>query len=283
MEPSGRVWSDFSFVAASGYRERVLNALSRNPKFPKDVARETTLRITHVSRALREMGGRGLVECLNPEAKARGRMYGVTEVGASLLAYFDRSSRRFIPASARGTPYLGFVPKIRGSSVLRFLEALRNAKGATALADAIRPWVIDPRQISEDSWISVDACAELLELAESRFGDGSYSFIRALFAATGPSFPTIQGELARRVPLTVLAERAPVVYAKEWNFGRLEVETGSRRAVFRHFDWMPTPAMCAMFHGIYEGILHWRGIEGQVRKTRCVRAGDPGCEYVVTW
>jgi hypothetical protein len=83
--------------------------------------------------------------------------------------------------------------------------------------------------------------------------------------------------------LTVLAERAPVVYAKEWNFGRLEVETGSRRAMFRHFDWMPTPAMCAMFHGIYEGILHWRGIEGQVRKTRCVRAGDPGCEYVVTW
>src|SRR5256885_13302069 len=44
-------------------------------------------------------------------------------------------------------------------------------------------------------------------------------------------------------------------------------------------DWMPTPAMCAMFHGVYEGILHWRGIEGQVRKVRCVRAGDPCCEY----
>src|SRR5216684_2414783 len=83
MEPRGHVWSDFSFVAASGYRERVLHALSRKPKFPMDVARETTLRITHVSRALREMGGRGLVECLNPVAKARGRIYGVTEAGAS--------------------------------------------------------------------------------------------------------------------------------------------------------------------------------------------------------
>src|SRR5207249_7480000 len=79
MEPSGVVWSDFSFVAASGYRERVLNALSRKPKFPKDVARETTLRITHVSRALREMGGRGLVECLKPEAKASRRLYGEAE------------------------------------------------------------------------------------------------------------------------------------------------------------------------------------------------------------
>jgi len=283
MESGSPVWSDFSFVAASGYRERVLNALSRKPKFPKDVARETTLRITHVSRALREMGGRGLVECLNPEAKARGRIYGVTEAGASLLGYFDRSNRRFVPASARGTPYLGFVPKIRGSSVLRFLAALRESKGHEALEGAIRSWSIDPRQLGEDSWISVDSCAELLELVESRFGDGSYSFIRGLFAAAGPSFPTIQGELARRMPLTALAERAPVVYAKEWNFGRLEVETGPRRAVFRHFDWMPTPAMCAVFHGIYEGILRWRGIDGQVRKTGCVRAGDSCCEYHVTW
>src|SRR5436309_14599454 len=123
MEPSGVVWSEFRFVAASGYRERVLNALSRKPKFPKDVARETTLRITHVSRALREMGGRGLVECLNPEAKARGRIYGVTEAGASLLAYFDRSNRRFVPASARGTPYLGFVPKSGASCGVRCVGA----------------------------------------------------------------------------------------------------------------------------------------------------------------
>jgi len=283
MDPRGRVWSDFSFVASSGYRERVIHALARKPKFPKDVARETTLRITHVSRALREMGERGLVECLNPEAKARGRLYAVTEAGASLLAYFDSSSRRFVPASARGTPYLGFVPKIRGSSVLRFLEALREANGAAAVHDAIRNWTIDPRDIAEDAWLSVDACAELLELAESRFGDGSYSCIRALFAAAGPSFPTIRGELARRLPLESLAERAPIVYAKEWNFGRLEVETGPRRAVFRHFDWMPTPAMCAMFHGIYEGVLRWRGFEGKVRKARCVRDGDPCCEYLVTW
>src|SRR3989454_5953631 len=112
------VWSDFSFVAASGYRERVLNALSRKPKFPKDVPHKTTLRITHVSRALRRLGGNGPVNCRKPEAKARGRIYGVTEAGASLLAYFDRSNRRFVPVSARGTPYVGVVPKIRGSSLL---------------------------------------------------------------------------------------------------------------------------------------------------------------------
>ena len=278
-----RLWQDFSFVASSSYRERVLHALSEKPKFPKDLGRETSLRITHVSRALREMRGRGLVECLNPEAKARGRMYGVTEAGSALFAYLDRSSRRFVPAAARGIPYIGFVPKIRGSSVLRFLETLREAKGAAEAAEAIRDWAVDPRGVLEDSWISVDACAELLELAESRFGDGSYTFIRSLFADAGPSFPTIQGELAKRLPLETLAERAPIVYGKEWNFGRLEVATERRRATFRHFDWMPTPAMCAMFHGVYEGILRFRGLGGRVVKTRCIRKGDEFCEYVAEW
>ena len=180
-----RLWEDFSFVAASGYRERVLHALSEKPKFPKDIGRETSLRITHVSRALREMSGRGLVACLNAQAKARGRIYGATETGARLIEYFDRSSQRFVPARARGQPYVGFVPKIRGSSILRFLQVLRDAKGAPAVDDAIRNWAIDARDLQEESWISVDACAELLELAESKFGDGSYGFIRSLFAEAG--------------------------------------------------------------------------------------------------
>ena len=278
-----RLWEDFSFVAASGYRERVLHTISGKPKFPKDIGRETALRITHVSRALREMAGRRLVACLNPEAKARGRLYGVTESGVRLLEYFDKSSRRFVPATARGLPYLGFVPKIRGSSVLRFLHALREAKGASAVDDAIRNWSLNPREVAEDAWLSVDACAELLELAESRFGDGSYAFIRSLFSSAGPSFPTIRGELAKHIPLEVLAERAPVVYAKEWNFGRMEVSTERRQATFRHFDWMPTPAMCAMFHGVYEGVLRFRGFTGKVVKTRCVRKGDGFCEYVAEW
>lgn len=282
MAPGTRIWEDFSFVASSSYRERVIHALAEKPKFPSDLARETRLRLVHVSRALREMDRRGLVECLSPTAKARGRIYGVTGAGAELLTYLDRSSRRFVPASARGVPYLGFVPKIRGSSVLRLLAVLREEKGDAA-DEAIRTWAVDPRGLSEDMWISVDACAELLELAESRFGDGSYAFIRSLFAKAGPSFPTVRGELARRLPLESIAERAPIVYGKEWNFGRLEVETGRRRATFRHYDWMPTPAMCAMFHGVYEGVLRWRGFEGKVTRTRCVQRGDPYCEYVAEW
>ncbi len=283
MPADTRLWEDFSFVASSSYRERVIHALAEKPKFPKDLARETTLRLVHVSRALREMRSRHLVECLNPTAKARGRIYGLTEAGGALLTYFDRSSRRFVPAGARGLPYLGFVPKIRGSSVLRFLEVLRKTEGDAAVHESIAEWAMDPRDVTEDTWLSVDVCAELLELVEAKFGDGSYTYIRSAFARAGPAFPTIREQLAKALPLEALAERAPIVYAKEWNFGRLEVQTARRRATFRHFDWMPTPAMCAMFHGIYEGVVRSRGFAGKVTKTHCVQRGDPYCEYIAEW
>lgn len=92
-EPA-RLWEDFSFVASSSYRERVIHALAAKPKFPSQLADATDLRLNHVSRSLREMGGRGLVECLNPAAKARGRLYGLTEAGSALLKYLDDSNRR---------------------------------------------------------------------------------------------------------------------------------------------------------------------------------------------
>ena len=153
----------------------------------------------------------------------------------------------------------------------------------SALYDALKGWSVNPDELTQDARVSAEAYDEFLELLESKFGDGSYGSIRSLFAEAGPSFPTIQGELAKRLPLETLAERAPVVYAKEWNFGRLEVVTDRRRATFRHFDWMPTPAMCAMFHGVYEGILRFRGFTGRLVKTRCVRKGDGFCEYVAEW
>src|SRR2546425_13127271 len=74
MAARGHVWSDFSFVVSSGDREKVLTSLAPKPKVPRQLADETDLRVVHVSRALRELSDRGLVECLPPEVKARGRL-----------------------------------------------------------------------------------------------------------------------------------------------------------------------------------------------------------------
>src|SRR5438128_12114655 len=102
MAARGHVWSDFSFVVSSGYREKVLSSLAPKPKVPRQLAEETDLRIVHVSRALRELSDRGLVECLTPEVKARGRLYGLTPDGAALLAELNGSRRYVTPAVGEG-------------------------------------------------------------------------------------------------------------------------------------------------------------------------------------
>ncbi len=151
------------------------------------------------------------------------------------------------------------------------------------VTESIKAWSVDPDELTEDVWLSVDACAQLLDLVEAKFGDGSYAFIRKAFSEAMSSFPTVREQLTKTIPLTALAERAPIVYAREWNYGRLEVETERRKVTLRHYDWMPTPAMCAMFHGIYEGGLAFRGVKGKVTKTQCVRTGSDHCEYRVEW
>ncbi len=283
MTVGDSLWSDFSYVVSSGVRERVVSSLAGTPKVPKQVSLETGLRIYHVSRALRELRDHGLVELLTPEAKGRGRLYGLTGSGSGLLEFLTDSKRRFVPHGAAGAVPSGFVPKVRASSLLRLVEYLRKTQGEGEVREVLAAWGVNPKDLAEDTWLSVDACARFLEVAESRFGDGSYSFIRSAFAGAVSLFPTVREQLAKRVPLEALAESAPIVYSKDWNYGRIEVETAPRRATFRHFDWMPTPAMCALFHGVYEGVLAARGFRGKVTKTACVREGDASCEYRAEW
>ncbi len=283
MEERGLRWSDFSFIVSSAHREKVISRLSGRPKVPKQLSQETGLRIFHVSRALRELRDRGLVECLTPTTKGRGRLYALTGSGATLLRFLNSSSERYTPSLSNSTADFHFVPKVRASTLLRSLAYLKNTKGEAAVQQALRAWPVDPRALTEDTWLSVDHCAQFLELVEQHFGDGSYAFIRNLFAKAVVSFPTIREELTRPLPLETLAERAPIVYSKEWNFGRLAVKAARRKATFKHYDWMPTQAMCALFHGVYEGVLRARGFAGKVTKTLCVRKGDDHCEYVVEW
>ncbi|MCI4347862.1 MAG: MarR family winged helix-turn-helix transcriptional regulator [Thermoplasmata archaeon] len=283
MAPRERLWADFSFVVSSGYRERVLSALAEKPKLPTQLAHETRVRIFHVSRALRELASRRLVVCLTPELRGRGRLYGLTEEGSHLLKQILGPSRYPVASTAPSGAPPDFVPKVRASTVLRFVRFLQTSYGRPRVEGIIQEWGVDVTELTEDSWLPVEAAARLLELVERGFGDGSYSFIRSAFSRAVASFPTIQEQLSRLIPISALARRAPGVYGREWNYGRLAVDAHGRKAVMRHYDWMPTPAMCAMFHGVYEGIMSARGVAGTVVKTSCVRTGAECCEYLVSW
>jgi len=282
LQVHDRLWADFSFVASSGYREKVISSLASKPMLPGQLAEDLKLRLGHVSRALRQLSDRGLVECLTPSARSHGRLYALTKSGAVLVAYRRDSSQRFsLPGhDTKGT---GFVPKIRAAVVVRGIQHLKRAKGDAAVRGALKDWSVNLSELMDDMWLSADAVDEFNELLESKFGDGTYQFIRELYTYAVPAISSVREQIIRVIPLEALAERAPIAYNREWNYGRVEVRTGRRRAVFLHFDVNPPPSFCMIFQGAYEGVLRARKVVGTVTKTRCVRRGDDHCEYLVEW
>jgi DNA-binding MarR family transcriptional regulator len=85
-------WADYSFVVRGQNRRKVLLALEKE-KTPTQVAEETKLNLSHVSRALKELTERGLVECVTPEEKV-GRIYRATPEGETVRERVDRSSSK---------------------------------------------------------------------------------------------------------------------------------------------------------------------------------------------
>jgi DNA-binding MarR family transcriptional regulator len=77
-------WDEIGFVISSKYRIKVLETLSTGPSIPSTIASETGIPITHVSRALRVLRERSLVELLVSKHKKKGRIYGMTEHGQRL-------------------------------------------------------------------------------------------------------------------------------------------------------------------------------------------------------
>lgn len=76
-------WEKYSYVMASKHRKKVLLSLLDHPKMPTQIGEETGLRVSHVSRALREMTSKGITTCLTPEVK-KGRIYALTNDGKKI-------------------------------------------------------------------------------------------------------------------------------------------------------------------------------------------------------
>ena len=77
-------WNAIGFVISSSYRVTVLRRLNTGPATPSQIANDEDIAITHVSRALNELGDRDLVELLVPENRRKGRVYGITEKGEQI-------------------------------------------------------------------------------------------------------------------------------------------------------------------------------------------------------
>lgn len=73
---------DAGFILRSDYRKKVFVELD-NPIRPSEIAKKLDIRLTHITRELRSLKSRKLVECLNPKERV-GRLYQLTAKGKKL-------------------------------------------------------------------------------------------------------------------------------------------------------------------------------------------------------
>jgi len=73
-------WEKYGFVIASDYRRKIVVCLLDGPKTPKQLATETGLYLSHVSKTLKELSDIEMVECLTHELR-RGKVYAVKNEG----------------------------------------------------------------------------------------------------------------------------------------------------------------------------------------------------------
>lgn len=77
-------WNQIGFIISSKYRIAVFRQLVDGPSTPTSVAADADLPITHISRALRALTDRSLVELLVAKETRKGRLYGLTDRGTRL-------------------------------------------------------------------------------------------------------------------------------------------------------------------------------------------------------
>ena len=77
-------WDKIGYVISSKYRIAVLRQLSSGPATPTTIAEQTELSITHISRALRRLQDRDIIELIVPEKQRKGRLYALTDEGEAV-------------------------------------------------------------------------------------------------------------------------------------------------------------------------------------------------------
>jgi predicted transcriptional regulator len=77
------MWKLCSYVIRGKNRKRVFLALE-SPKTPTQLSKELKVHLPHVSRSLRELEFKKLVECLTPSERV-GRIYRLSAKGRRVL------------------------------------------------------------------------------------------------------------------------------------------------------------------------------------------------------
>ena len=84
MELSDEMLKEMSYVEISKYRSKVMKALEDDVKIPSQIAKDSDIRVNHISKVLAELKAHELIECINPEVR-KGRLYRHTDKGEQVV------------------------------------------------------------------------------------------------------------------------------------------------------------------------------------------------------
>ena len=88
MELSDEMLTEISYVQISKYREKVMKSLEGEVKIPSQIAKDSDIRVNHISKVLSELKAHELIECINPEVR-KGRLYRHTDKGEYVVKNLD--------------------------------------------------------------------------------------------------------------------------------------------------------------------------------------------------
>ncbi|MBQ2654636.1 MAG: transcriptional regulator [Methanobrevibacter sp.] len=78
----------YGYVNISTYRARAVKALEEGEKTPTNIAKDSGIKINHISNVLRQLKECQVAECLNEEAH-KNRIYRLTDVGQEVAKHLD--------------------------------------------------------------------------------------------------------------------------------------------------------------------------------------------------
>jgi len=73
-----------SLLKSSGYRLKIIQAISDDTLTPSEIANKIDIRLNHVSMFLKDLKENNLVKCLNEDTR-KGRLYELTEAGKNAI------------------------------------------------------------------------------------------------------------------------------------------------------------------------------------------------------
>ncbi len=78
----------FAYITISSYRIKAIKAMQEGNETPTQIADNSDIRLSHISKVLKELKDCGVAECIN-EQDRKNRIYHLTALGREIAENLD--------------------------------------------------------------------------------------------------------------------------------------------------------------------------------------------------